>query len=399
MATDAPDIQLTAQCLCKAQTFTARVPHSAIPLTATFCHCTSCRHLTGAMHSASVTWPGPAHDIVKAPLEQYAFSATLTILFCGTCSSPMFWRERLEGKADAYEYAAFPGILSNNPVPGLVQVKDHIFVGDTLDGGVALWQRHLKKDDGAKGAPIPCFSESRHKSKELDPDTLAAKELSTIPDEIPIQCHCKGVNLILRRGVAADFAAMDPGKLPWFVEPGTHKLLAGFDACDSCRKTSGVDVFNWTFALLQHIDYADQGKESFPRTTPALQAAVSSPSRDPRFGTLAMYASRADVQRYFCSRCSASVFYAVDRRTDMVDLAIGLLDAPGGARAESHLAWALGLMVWADDVKGGWKEELVDAMKRNAETWRAEKGVPRSWALVAREKRDEEAKKPAAVGS
>ncbi|KND90194.1 hypothetical protein TOPH_05073 [Tolypocladium ophioglossoides CBS 100239] len=394
MATDTSDIELTAQCLCKAQTFTAQVPRASLPLTATFCHCTSCRHLTGGMHSTSVAWPGAADAIVEAPLAEYVFSPRLTLLFCGTCSSPMFWRSRLEARADAYE--AFTGVLSNNPVPGLIQVKDHIFVNDTLDGGVAVWQRHLNGDD-AKDAPIPCYSDWPHKSEELDPATLSAKDPETTPDDIAVHCRCKGVSLVLRRG-AADFAAMDPAKLPFFVEPGTHKLLAGFDACNSCRKMSGVDVFNWTFALLQHIDYPG-GDGSFPRTTPALKTAVSSLNRDPRLGTLAMYASSADVQRYFCSRCSASVFYAVDSRPDMVDLAAGLLDSPDGARAESILVWALGLMVWMDDVKGGWREELLDAVNRNSEAWRVDRGIPRNWAVIAREERDAKAKAKAKAGA
>lgn len=395
MATDTSDIELTAQCLCGAQTFTTNVPRSSLPLTATFCHCTSCRHLTGGMHSTGMEWPGAADDIAKAPLEEYVFSPRLTLLFCGTCSSPMFWRGRVEGEADTYE--AFTGVLSNNPVPGLVRVKEHIFVGDTLDGGVAVWQRHLARGDGdARDAPIPCFGGWGHRGEELDPDTLSAKNADAIPDEIPFHCRCRGVDLVLRRGTA-DFAAMDPSELPWFVEPVTHKLLAGFDACDSCRKTSGVDVFNWTFTLLRHVDYPGGG--GFPRTTPALRAAVGSPNRDPRLGTLAMYASSADVQRYFCSRCSASVFYAVDSRQDMVDLAAGLLDAPDGSRAESILAWAHALMVWSDDVKGGWKEELVDAMKRNSEAWRVDRGVPRNWAVIAREERDAKAKAVAAAKS
>ncbi|PNY26892.1 Uncharacterized protein TCAP_03180 [Tolypocladium capitatum] len=388
MDTDTSDIELTAQCLCKAQTFAARVPRASLPLTATFCHCTSCRHLTGGMHSTGVAWPGAADAIVKAQLAKYVSSPKLTLLFCGTCSSPMFWRERLEGGADAYE--AFTGVLSNNPVPGLIRFKDHIFVHDTLDGGVAVWQRHLNKGDDAGDAPIPCYGGWRHKSEELDPATLSVKDANTAMDGTALHCRCKGVNLVLRRG-AADFAAMDPAELPFFVEPGTHKLLAGFDACNSCRKMSGVDVVNWAFSLLQHIDYPS-GDGSFPRTTPALKAAVGNVDRDPGLGTLAMYASSADVQRYFCSRCSASVFYAVDSRPDMVDLAVGLLDAPDGARAESVLAWALGMMVWADDVKGGWREELVDAMKRNSEAWRVDRGIPMNWAVIVREQMDAMAK-------
>ena len=402
MASDDEAVKLTAQCLCKAQSITTSVPTSSLPLQASYCHCTSCRHVTGGMYSSCVAWPGSPAAVRALSLRGYVFSQKLTILFCGTCSSPMFWRERhpekeQKGKEEEETFEAFTGVLSNNAIPNMIQVKDHIFVGDTLDGGAAIWLRHLMKDKS--GAPVPCYRSWRHDSEFVDPDAMAAASEAKmkhvpVPDEIPVHCRCKGVNLILHRGIA-DYSAKEPSQLPFFVDPSTHKLIAGFDACHSCRTSAGIDVMNWTFTLLKHIDYAPSSsssdapssRSSFPSNTLDLKAAVSNPDRDPRLSHLAYYASSDDVQRYFCSRCSASVFYAIDSRPNMVDLGSGLLDAPDGARAESVLVWTLGLMIWPEDVKGGWREELVDSIKRNSEDWRIKNGIPVSWARKLREER------------
>ena len=44
-------------------------------------------------------------------------------------------------------------------------------------------------------------------------------------------------------------------------------------------------------------------------------------------------------------------------------------------------------MIWPGDVKGGWREELVDSIKRNSEDWRIKNGIPVSWARKLREER------------
>src|SRR6187549_1619641 len=95
-------ISVTAQCLCKAKTFNASVPASALPLQATCCHCTSCRHQTGSLYFVDVDWPNPEEDI--SSLEKYAFSKNTNIFFCGTCSTPMFCRGTGPGAA--------PGVIT-----------------------------------------------------------------------------------------------------------------------------------------------------------------------------------------------------------------------------------------------------------------------------------------------
>jgi hypothetical protein len=166
-------------------------------------------------------------------------------------------------------------------------------------------------------------------------------------------------------------------EMPWFVDPVTHKLLAGMDCCDSCRIWVGSEMMNWTFTLLKHISFA--GQPAFSNTA-ELKAAADAAPTDPKLGTLKYYASSTDVQRYFCGRCSASVFYAVDDRPEIVDIAMGLLASPDGARAESVTSWAWGgRFSHEQDMVGTWREGMLHAVKKDSEQWRIARGYPKSW--------------------
>ncbi|KAH6850439.1 hypothetical protein B0I37DRAFT_371653 [Chaetomium sp. MPI-CAGE-AT-0009] len=210
--------------------------------------------------------------------------------------------------------------------------------------------------------------------------------------DVPIRCHCRGIDLVLRAGEAQrEYEEMQRrgGELPWYVDPVTHKGLGSLDGCDSCRLAAGSEVYNWTFAALKHISFAGSSQEGFPTDTLQLRKAIeveNGEERDPRFGTIAVYASSPDVQRYFCGRCSATLFYAVDDRPDIVDVAVGLLDSPDGARAESAISWSFGgAMSWREDMIGTWRETMLHAVEKDVEEWRVERGYPKFWRRAARE--------------
>lgn len=121
---DQASVQITAQCLCKAHTFTTTVLRASLPLTASTCHCTSCRHLTGAMYSIDALWPGSdpddGHDVIhnssssSPPLTRYDFSERIKALFCATCSSTMFWEIRQHdpstGAVTGRNFGVFTGV-------------------------------------------------------------------------------------------------------------------------------------------------------------------------------------------------------------------------------------------------------------------------------------------------
>lgn len=394
-AEDHDKIQITAQCLCKAHSFTATLLRSSLPLKTSACHCNSCRKVTGALYSVNALWPGNHDDIRNSTLHKYSFSQKFKILFCSTCSSPMFWelpRVNLDGmnSAEEMEYGVFTGVLSNDGPKDLVRLTDHIFVADTLDGGATPWLQKPNGDGETAKRWAKRVGSSEELSDEWPGKTLPAAEWKRITQEIPIRCHCKGVNLVFRQAQALEENdGKQPTELSRYVDPVSRKPIAGVDACNSCRTFCGTDFFSWTFAYLRHIGFPTQGLQSevqpgFAATLEDLYAAVVAKTHqhDPRLGTLAVYRSSDNVKRYFCSRCSACVFYAADKRHDVVNIAMGLLHSPEGARAEGTFMWLLGgPLQHREDVTGGWREDWLKAIEANSEAWRVQRNFPQWWRL------------------
>lgn len=343
------------------------------------------------MYSIDCHWPGESEAIDASTLKAYDFSARIKLLFCGTCSGTMFWRTPAAGAPGGSEYGVFTGALLNEGPNGLVRLVEHIFVSDTVDGGATEWLRAPNGD----GVHVPRWAGRRDKelSEEWPGTSLPAARWKSEAQDVPIQCHCKGIDLVLRRrGADAEFAVTPSADLPHFVDPVSQKPVAGPDACDSCRTSSGVDFFDWTFSFLRHIGFAVVSRAGemgdltpFPASSADLYTAVTAPTerRDPRLGTLAAYRSSDHTKRYFCSRCSACVFLAADRRPDVVDVAVGLLASPDGtARAEGALLWLLGGPVQhREDVKGGWREDWLNAVEMESESWRVKRDFPEWWRL------------------
>lgn len=395
------DVPLTAQCLCKTHKFTTTVPRTSLPLKATTCHCNSCRRFTGALYTIDAPWHGDFEAIRQSTLKWYDFSPNLNILFCGACSSPMFWdsplRDAETGEAIGRKFTVFVGALSNKGPENLVEAGAHMFIGDTRDGGASMWMRGI---NGDKAPLVRRFKDMKHESEELTEDWpgFITKHLpgQEKQDEVPVRCHCGGVDLVfLRREAEREFTAKNADDLPRVVDPVSRKYVAGFDACDSCRLSFGSDFSNWAFVFLRHIAFSarkgqpEPGDVSipgrFPQTLRDLHAAVSgSPpgdDKDARLGTLEVYRSSQGVKRYFCSHCSACVFYADEgKHADMVDLAIGVVHAEEGARAEESFQWLLGGPIrHRDDMAGGWRGTWLKAVEGEAEAWRKARGFPEWW--------------------
>ena len=105
--------------------------------------------------------------------------------------------------------------------------------------------------------------------------------------------------------------------------PGCKKYLAGLCGCESCRIGAGVEWASWAFIPTADLSHDADGKEPFRRD----------------FGTLKAYRSSHKATRYFCGTCGAHVLWDGDIRPHFIDVGLGLLDAPEGARAENWFEW------------------------------------------------------------
>ncbi|KAF2262237.1 hypothetical protein CC78DRAFT_582841 [Lojkania enalia] len=380
MALDSDTTSVTAHCLCKAHIYTSQVPKSKLPLLAYACHCNSCRHATGALYSIDIAWPEPRKNVDTSSLKKYSFSNRISVLFCGTCSTPMFF----ESATEPHDLGVFVGTIANDN-ENLVRIADHIYVGDTIDGGATMWLRKPNAD-GAEARRFEARSSGAltqsAQGVKLPYDWPAASVLTgydkKTEDSVPIRCKCKGVDFVLHRG---DYSDKKREELPWCIDPENLKMVGAFCVCDSCRLFAGVDVYNWAYAELKYISKADGSP--FPGSSLDLRKSID--SKDTSFGTLAYYASSPSVQRYFCSNCAACVFFTHDSRPGIVDVAIGLLEASDGARAEGIISWSFGDIECLEDVRFGWRENMMRCVEKEGEEWRKQRGYPKNYRRLQHE--------------
>ncbi|KAH7071527.1 DUF636 domain-containing protein [Paraphoma chrysanthemicola] len=142
----------------------------------------------------------------------------------------------------------------------------------------------------------------------------------------------------------------------WLQNDGTRtKYLAGTCTCHSCRRASGFDITFWAFIPTSNIFLSPPSLPS-----PADSAARPKPfppwpqgSKFPTWGTMRTYTSSPGVTRSFCSVCGANIFWAGDLEhtghKGVLDVAVGLLDAKSGSRAEEVLSWWTGRVSFVEE--------------------------------------------------
>jgi hypothetical protein len=238
-----------------------------------------------------------------------------------------------------------------------------MWIDDTLDGGAsqyitdingAILKRYLRQPD--KSIEIP-----------LDWKFPALSQKPSVSGKVYAHCHCKGVEFYISHpNQASTLASSDWPDLivpnetgrstnfdnhSWWL-PTAERFLAGTCACRTCTRASGFDITFWAFVPIANITLDVDGTRPF--------------TRNPYWGTTKTYKSRDDVTRSFCGTCGASLFYDADSRPTLVDVAVGLLDAESGARAEELLAW------WPHRVsfsEYALNKDLIDGLERGIKAW------------------------------
>lgn len=230
----------------------------------------------------------------------------------------------------------------------LWKFSDHYNVGGTKDGGLSRW---LSKVDGRimkkwTNSPVDPESEA---GDWKDPTTPASSGPSE--EKLHAYCHCKGVEFYIARP-SGDVGGDLP---PTLTSSDKTKWYASIDICASCRLAFGCAICQWAFPTISHITLAD-----------------GSPYRRV-FGTLKEYHSSPGVSRTFCGRCGAVCAFHADARPKMIDIAVGLLDAKSGARAEDWLEWRTHKFSFGEDIVF---ERLVDSLKLGLKDWACGKVGP-----------------------
>lgn len=301
-------LEVKISCACGNITGKVDLESSLLPVPLELCHCSTCRHVSGQLCLQAFAVPHSSASSLSITGEPLAFktSDTLTRYSCGQCGATIYIHDSQAGE----DFIA-TGVLDKSE--GILSFKEHIFVGDTKDGGLSSWI------DGPSWTGWPEKSETWKPTSDT-----AAEERSSKPENggevLKCYCQCRGVQFNITRP-DKDSSNTNPDSTWWLRANGT-KYLAGTCACNSCRLSSGADIQAWAFVPKSNIRQLDGNELEYS------------------MGTLKRYQHSKRAYREFCGTCGATVFWHCDERPGVVDVSVGLLDSEEGARAEDWLEWA-----------------------------------------------------------
>lgn len=314
--------QLSISCACRRITGFCDVPSQNIPLPMVLCHCNTCRHSSGLLCVSHVLLP-LGSSVLQMNGQPCCYRTLQTRYFCGHCGCSLY-----QEKEDSGAIGISTGTLDTD---GFIEMSQHMFVADTIDGGLSRWI-----PNGLSG------KERQDESNQLDCATRpelsgTLRERSKPTRHLKGYCHCRGVQFTITRpnetpgirnvpwpDVIMPYHSKSPengGNVKWWLRANNTKYLAGICACNSCRLGSGYDSQTWAF--IPKVNITRLGGEGMNYAS----------------GTLRRYESSTRIYREFCQICGATVFWHSSDRPSIVDVSVGLLDSERGARAEDWLEW------------------------------------------------------------
>ncbi|KAL8943990.1 MAG: hypothetical protein Q9216_000699 [Gyalolechia sp. 2 TL-2023] len=328
---------LKLSCACGHITGSLNLPSSHVPLPLDFCHCSTCRHATGQVFLSSFAIsasPGNpfSFKIVGQPVA-YETSDTLTRYFCGQCGTSLY---NHESRLNSNHIAS--GIVDRTE--GLLEFREHIFVGDTKDGGLSqcvegiAWSGHPEQSEQLQ---LPSKSALENTAASRSKSKSKSKSKSNRGEVLECYCQCRGVHFNIippgqsssnvcspapdLQGPSYTRSPQDTPDSAWWLRANGTKYRAGTCACNSCRLSSGYDIQAWAFVPEANIRQMNGNEVDYS------------------MGTLKEYSLSEGAYRNFCGTCGATVFWRNDKRHGIVDISAGLLNAEEGARAEHWLEW------------------------------------------------------------
>lgn len=286
---------------------------------------------------ATMHTPIPSPDVKLESFTAYNSSEGVVRFFCSRCGAHMLDRAKKRDGENIKEQ----WFIATSLVDAEEEVwsfNKHIFVDSTGDGGLASWLTEISDK------PLKLWRERDRVQSEFqergdwslgiqqDATKTGVKDHKAEEDKLRARCQCGGVDFYIARPRGEEaFKDMPPSLTP----KDKKKWKASNDVCTSCRLLSGFAIVSWVFPAVDHIELKDGSP--YP------------PSHV--FGSIKSYESSEGVTRTFCGTCGALVAYACDDRPQMVDIGVGLLDAPSGVRAEEWLEWRI--------EKGSFEEDCI----------------------------------------
>ena len=372
-ATDIGVRRLTVACSCGAATHTFTIAISAPPLTSHLCSCDTSRRISGSLITSYINIKNEFSNS-KPELSQltpYHSSNKLTRHFCSNCGTHMYLEYRFDG-----HFEAATGTLQVHDTKGVVKYESCMWVEDTKDGGASDWLGRID------GTDLRMWTQEASASAFVPTDFFSILSQIRRPSKRSVRahCHCNGVEFWIQYPNAASKTArsdfpdlMKPYHLgpdastnslnkTWWLRNGDTRFLAGTCACLSCRRASGFDITFWAFIPTANIFLDSDLTQPFP--------PYDAEHRNKYWGTMKTYQSSPGVTRTFCGKCGATVFWDGGQgkgRDGLVDVAVGLLDAETGARAEELLEW------WPDRVsfeEFAVSKGLVEALGKGLKDWK-----------------------------
>ncbi len=367
---------LIAQCHCHSNTHLLHLPTATLPLKAYICHCTTSRHVSGILFTTYISIPTEPQSLQD--LTPYSSSDSLIRYFCSHCGAHMFGYHK-----PSKSWKVATGVLDR--IEGVVSFKGSMWVEDTGDGGGALWLREIE------GREVEVWREGAGSSERLSFGDGGLKQNKDIskqnhehlpggienrPATLEAHCHCKGVSfsitppntsttnsgtseypdLLVPYHTSTTSTRTPPTNEKWWLRCNDTKYLAGTCACTSCRLTSGFPIQTWTFIPQSSLH---------PLHEPTQSLSFGD------LGTLKTYNSSEGVSRDFCARCGASCFWRSEsRKSGVVDVGAGLLDAEEGARAERWVQWTTERISFAEEAAD---KVLVRAVGEGLRAWGEER--------------------------
>ncbi|KAF1812883.1 DUF636 domain protein [Eremomyces bilateralis CBS 781.70] len=353
---------LRIQCLCGSSASTISLPSSSLPLQTYLCHCNISRHISGCLCSSYARYPPlsqtPRPDL--SALTAYRSSDILTRYFCTTCGTHMYLEYDDDGHFEiATGLLAGLAVDPDRPPMSIVKHVGHMWIEDTEDGGASDWISDLNGKSAERWM---------RGANSNDTGMLFAR------------CYCGGVEFAISRPDSescvhdgtADFpdllvpynsekSAKNPDGKPWWLSNDGRRYTAGTCACDSCRRAAGFEIVEWAFVPAGNIMVPELRDASEPPIWRKYEVG-----REFGTGLLQSFSSSDRVFRRFCGGCGANIFWESYNRPYIIDVAVGILRAPEGARAETWLEWVTDRVSFCEE---GANPGLVYDLTRGLEGW------------------------------